>query len=106
MARQRLRERLRRCLHLLVPHSDAGSDRELLQRFALERDEAAFAVLVLRHGPLVLGVARRILRHDQDAEDVFQAAFLLLARKAASSLWQRSIAGWLYRVAYRLALRL
>jgi RNA polymerase sigma factor (sigma-70 family) len=87
------------------PASDDGSDRQLLGRFARERDEAAFEGLVRRHGALVLGVSRRVLQHDQDAEDVFQASFLILARKAACRRWQPSIAGWLYCVAYRLAVR-
>ena len=73
--------------------------------FASQRDELAFASLVRRHGALVMGVCRRILHHEQDAEDVFQATFLILARKAACGGWQKSIAGWLYRVAYRLAIR-
>jgi RNA polymerase sigma factor (sigma-70 family) len=85
--------------------SDEWSDRQLLDRFARERDESAFACLVRRHGALVLGLSRRVLQHDQDAEDVFQASFLILARKAASRRWQPSIAGWLYCVAYRLAVR-
>lgn len=81
------------------------SDRDLLRRFAQERDEAAFAVLVRRHSTMVLGVALRVLRHHQDAEDVCQATFLLLARKAATTAWRESVANWLYGVAYRLALK-
>src|SRR5947209_1418314 len=82
------------------------SDRELLQRFGTSRDEDAFAVLVERHAGLVFGVAWRVLRHAADAEDVFQATFLVLARKAATVAWQDSIGSWLYEVAYRLATKL
>lgn len=81
------------------------SDRELLRQFAVGQDQEAFAALVRRHGPLVLGVCRRLLRQEQDAEDVFQAVFGLLARKADSPFWHESIGNWLYGVAYRLALR-
>ena len=80
-------------------------DRELLHRFAKQRDEAAFQQVVARHGPLVWGVCRRILRQEQDVEDVFQATFLVLAQKAEHGLWQCSVAGWLYKVAFRMALR-
>ncbi len=79
------------------------SDRQLLERFARHRDEAAFRTLVQRHGPLVLGVCRRALRHRQDAEDCFQATFFVLARKAGAVRWQDSIAGWLHQAATRLA---
>jgi RNA polymerase sigma factor (sigma-70 family) len=89
----------------LAQSDDLLSDRELLHRFATQRDEAAFAALVRRHGPLVLGVCRQVLHHEQDAEDCFQATFLLLARDAASPRWQPCVAKWLYRVAYRFALK-
>jgi RNA polymerase sigma factor (sigma-70 family) len=93
--------------HLLTYRPfDGLTDRELLQRFHRERDRDAFTVLVSRHAPMVLGVCRRVLRHEQDAEDVCQATFLTLARKAGSRNWRDSVAPWLYRVAFHLALRL
>ncbi|HEY7156253.1 MAG TPA: RNA polymerase sigma factor [Gemmataceae bacterium] len=81
------------------------TDTQLLERFLTERDEAAFELLMWRHGPMVFGVCRRVLRHTQDAEDAFQATFLMLARKAASIGKRESVSGWLYTVAYRIALR-
>jgi RNA polymerase sigma factor (sigma-70 family) len=80
------------------------TDEQLLDRFVSQGDAAAFEMLVRRHGPMVLGVCRRLLHHPQDAEDAFQATFLVLVRKAAS-LGQREFLGnWLYGVAYRTAL--
>src|SRR5437667_467409 len=81
------------------------SDRELLQRFAEQRDEAAFTTLVRRHGPMVLRLCQRLLQNSHDAEDVYQATFLVLASKAASQCWQQSVASWFHRVAYHLALK-
>jgi RNA polymerase sigma factor (sigma-70 family) len=81
------------------------SDRELLRSFTGQRDESAFAALLERHGPMVLGVCRRILHNGHDAEDACQAAFLILARKATALSWNESVAGWLYGVAYRVALK-
>jgi RNA polymerase sigma factor (sigma-70 family) len=102
-----LLERLVGCLHRWAdPLRHAGpTDRQLLQQFAAERDEDAFAELVRRHGPMVLAVARRVLRDAHDAEDVSQSVFLVLARKAASVRWHESVGGWLLPVVYHLALK-
>lgn len=81
------------------------TDGQLLERFATRGDQAAFSQLVTRHGPVVLSVCRRILHHAQDSEDAFQATFLVLARKASSIAKRDSVASWLYKVAYRIALR-
>jgi RNA polymerase sigma factor (sigma-70 family) len=89
-----------------VEDSRSLQDRELLRRFIDGRDEAAFATLVERHGPMLLGACRRLLRNQQDAEDVLQATFLVLARRASAIRRQDSVGSWLYGVAYRLALKL
>jgi len=81
------------------------SDRELLRAFATDNDQDAFALVVTRHAPLVWGVCRRILGHHHDAEDAFQATFLILARRAGSIRWRSSVGGWLHTVAQRLAVR-
>jgi RNA polymerase sigma factor (sigma-70 family) len=84
---------------------DAGevTDRELLQRFAHSRDGDAFTALVRRYGPLVLGVCRRVLGQGPDAEDAFQATFLVLARKAGAIGQPERLGNWLYGVALRVA---
>jgi len=83
---------------------EVSTDAELLERFVAARDEAAFESLVRRHGGLVLGVCRRVLRSEQDVEDAFQATFLALVRKAGSVSKGGSVGSWLYKVAYRVAL--
>src|SRR5262245_50479976 len=81
------------------------SDHQLLDLYRTHRDERAFADLVARHGPLVLGVCRRALGHEQDAEDAFQATFLVLASRAGAIRSGTSLGSWLHGVAARLALR-
>jgi RNA polymerase sigma factor (sigma-70 family) len=81
------------------------SDASLLDRFASERDEDAFAALVARHGPMVFGVCRGLVQEPADAEDAFQATFLILARRVGSLRVEGSLGGWLHRVAHRVAVR-
>ncbi len=81
------------------------TDRELLGAFCLRGDQEAFAALLARHGPMVLRVCRRVLRGEQDAEDAFQATFLVLAGKAGSIRKTESLASWLHGVAHRVSLR-
>jgi RNA polymerase sigma factor (sigma-70 family) len=86
----------------------AGSnltDAQLIGFFVARRDSAAFAALVSRHGPMVMGVCRRILGNHHDAEDAFQATFIVLARKAAGIAPREMVGNWLYGVAYRAAAR-
>lgn len=106
MATSQMSEVLEHLRRTVLPHEDAGrSDGQLLQDYLSRREEAALAVLVRRHGPVVWGVCRRILRQPHDAEDAFQATFLVLVRKAASIASRDLVANWLYGVAYQTAMK-
>jgi RNA polymerase sigma factor (sigma-70 family) len=89
-----------------APGANPPSDRDLLERFVARREEGAFAALVERHGGMVLGICRRVLRHAHDADDAWQAVFLVLARKAASILRKEALGAWLHGVAYHVATNL
>src|SRR5579871_2110728 len=91
-------------LHQLRRLASSPPDAELLRRWSQERDEDAFAALVARHGSMVLGVCRRLLGNSHDAEDAFQAVWLVLSRKAAAVRPRRMVGNWLYGVAFRTAL--
>ncbi|HEV3084651.1 MAG TPA: sigma-70 family RNA polymerase sigma factor [Gemmataceae bacterium] len=97
--------RVRHLRELVESPGDEQSDRELVKLFTHQHDEHAFSRLVQRHGPLVLSVCRRVLRDVHDAEDAFQATFMVLARKANSIRQPELIVGWLHRVAHHVAVR-
>src|SRR5262249_60180723 len=92
---------IRRAFHR--PELETLTDGQLLERFLARRDESAFELLVQRLGPMVLGVCRRLLVHQQDAEDAFQATFLVLVRKGTSIQPRAKAGNWLYGVACRTA---
>ncbi len=98
----------RRIKHEVLGPVDDLSDGGLLERY-LTGDEAAaqaaFKALVERHGPMVLGICRHILNEEHDAEDAFQATFLVLARKGGSIRNRMVLAGWLHEVAHRIAIK-
>jgi RNA polymerase sigma factor (sigma-70 family) len=89
----------------LLQAGDRLTDGQLLESFVARRDEGAFEALVRRHGAMVLGVARRVVGNTEDVEDVFQATFLVLVRKAASIRPRETLGNWLYGVAYRTAMK-
>src|SRR5262245_12461947 len=82
---------------------DPPADADLVTRFAQTRDEGAFAELLRRHGPMVLGVCRRILADSHDADDAFQAAFVVLARRAGAVRPPGRVGPFLYGVAVKTA---
>src|SRR5580692_8126969 len=95
------------CSRLLESARDSkgSNDAELLSRFVQSRDSAAFELLVWRHGPLVWSVCRRLLGPSADAEDAFQATFVVLAHKASTIANGPAFVGWLHRVAWRIAVK-
>jgi len=106
MANGRMNRVMQYVRRSVLLHDGAGlSDGQLLGWFVERRDETAFAALVRRHGPMVWGVCRRVLDHHQDAEDAFQATFLVLVRKAASVHPREMVANWLYGVARHTSLK-
>jgi RNA polymerase sigma factor (sigma-70 family) len=106
MAAAGIGKALRQVQNLLVEGQLANlPDGELLERFLDQRDEAAFAALVDRHGPMGLGASRALLRDAAAAEDVFQATFLVLVCRARSIRGRGVLASWLYQVAHRIAIQ-
>ncbi len=106
MANSQMSEVLQHLRRAELLRDGAGlTDGQLLADYLSRRDEAAVAALVRRHGPMVWGVCRRVLRNHHDAEDAFQATFLVLVRKAASVVPREMVANWLYGVAHQTALK-
>src|SRR5947207_2597563 len=106
MATTQLR-RIIQTLRRASRHHDGAdlTDGQLLESYIRGREEAAFADLVRRHGPMVWGVCRRVLHNHHDTEDAFQATFLVLVRKSASVVPRDMVANWLYGVAHQTALK-
>ena len=87
----------------VAPPTADAPDAELIEHFVTGRDHDAFAILVRRHGPMVFGVCRRVLRDPHEAEEAFQVSFLVLVRKARTLRQPERLANWLYGVANRVA---
>ena len=106
MAIETLGAALRQIKRLWADGTVTGfSDAQLLERFVSGHDAAAFEPLVARHGPMVLSVCRGILKDPNDAEDAFQATFLILVKKSATFRGHVALGPWLYQVAHRVAIR-
>jgi RNA polymerase sigma factor (sigma-70 family) len=106
MSGAQLSSAIRQIQWLFAAGTSTGlSDTQLLSHFKVRRDETAFAALVARHGPMVLSVCRGVVVDPRDAEDAFQATFLILARKAGDPWADGELGGWLHKVAYRIAVR-
>ncbi|MBI1918106.1 MAG: sigma-70 family RNA polymerase sigma factor [Planctomycetes bacterium] len=106
MANAQLAPVLRHIGRMVDPQATKDlTDAELLERYTAQHDEAAFTTILHRYGRLVLARCRRVLHHEQNAEDAFQATFLILARKAASIRKRDALASWLYRVASHIAMK-
>src|SRR5438105_7472377 len=105
MATSQMSEVIQHLRRAVLLRDGAGlTDGQLLEDYLSHGNEAAFATLVRRHGPMVWGVCRRVLRNYHDAEDAFQATFLVLVRKATSIASKELLANWLYGVAHQTAL--
>src|SRR5262249_6926998 len=106
MAASQMSEAIRHLRRTVLLRDGAGlTDGQLLEGFISRREEGALAVLVQRHGPMVWGVCRRVLHNYHDAEDAFQATFLVLVRKAASIMPREMVVNWLHGVAHQTALK-
>jgi RNA polymerase sigma factor (sigma-70 family) len=106
MATEQASEVLQHLRRMTIQDGGGMTDGQLLESFLFQRDDAALAALVRRHGPMVWGVCRSILRSHHDAEDAFQATFCVLVRKAAMVRDREAIGNWLYGVAHQTALRM
>src|SRR6266849_1060167 len=106
MAASQLNGVIRHLRRVALVRDGAGlTDGQLLEHFIARRNEVAFEALVRRHGSMVLGVCRRVLGNHHDADDAFQATFLVLVRKAAAIVPREMLANWLYGVANQTALK-
>src|SRR5215467_2955597 len=106
MATSQISEVIQHLRRAVLLRDGAGlTDEQLLEDYIERREEAALAALVQRHAPMVWGVCRRVLSNYHDAEDAFQATFLVFVRKAASIASRELLANWLYDVAHQTALK-